>query len=617
MWSTATVNPGNMPSAHAEDLLEWKCRFCRVGVGQVNKCTTIVGPTYLQIKWWTFPSPMQRERKLHAHNILRASISFEPRLRVTVHVLTTPDANGDSEYKTYEFTDFTRDDESDTFAAAVNAIAFSERPLAGRVLVFVNPVSGSRSGPKRFKAVEPLFHLVGLECEVVTTTHHGHAADVIAAANLDLYSAILSVSGDGTLQEVFTGLISRADSIRAVTMPVGIIPAGSEGTLAKISTYFNPFAAAYVILKSHEVRPLDVLKLVQGTQTIFSVCGVGWGMPGKVAEESEQLRSTYGRSRYAVSALKEFVNFRGCPGVLEVLPAKERPLCSCGPGCLRCRSGADLAKRNLLIASQCQQQNAQPQLPGPISQGSMGQPLQMGGDERPGMGPPSPALSDGFREPENVPVFSMQELDEHTAGFEAERGEGASSAFDGEGAGGEAGASLAVMLPPCAAHENTESGDAASVLAGAGKVEWEARVKSSSITTRDGESSRGRGLVQGPPTSNRRDKKKNSAGKGGGGMEGSSMSAADVSSSSDDGAGALNVSGSGSSSGGGGVVVVGNSTVSPLFAAPQESTAEQGMVVLDYDKRIKGLGDAADRGSALLLVAEKWRESEEESLIER
>jgi len=39
-------------------------------------------------------------------------------------------------------------------------------------------------------------------------------------------------------------------------------------------------------------------------------------------------------------------------GVLEVLPAKERPLCTCGPSCLRCRSGADLAKRNAMLATQ-------------------------------------------------------------------------------------------------------------------------------------------------------------------------------------------------------------------------------------------------------------------------
>ena len=301
--------------AHEEDLLQWSCKFCRVGVGQVHKCTAVVGPTYLQIKWWTFPSPIQRERKVHAYNILRASISSEPKLRVTVHVLTTPDANGDSEYKTYEFTDFAREDEPETFAAAVNAVAFSERPLSGRVLVFVNPISGSRSGPKRFAAIEPLFVLVGVEVEVVTTTHHGHAAEVILAAQLDKYSAVLVVSGDGTVNEVYTGLISRPDSSKAALMPVGIVPAGSEGTLAKMSTYFNPFAAAYVILKSHEVRPLDVLKVTQGSEICFSLCGVGWGMPGKVAEESEQLRSTYGRSRYAVSALKEFMAFKGCSGV--------------------------------------------------------------------------------------------------------------------------------------------------------------------------------------------------------------------------------------------------------------------------------------------------------------
>eukprot|EP00961_Rhodomonas_salina_P276873 3741328-Rhodomonas_salina.2 len=38
------------------------------------------------------------------------------------------------------------------------------------------------------------------------------------------------------------------------------------------------------------------------------------------AEESEVLRETYGRSRYAVSAIKEFVNWKGAYGVLEVVP---------------------------------------------------------------------------------------------------------------------------------------------------------------------------------------------------------------------------------------------------------------------------------------------------------
>jgi hypothetical protein len=64
-----------------------------------------------------------------------------------------------------------------------------------------------------------------------------------------------------------------------------------------------------------------------------------------VAEESEALRSAYGRSRYAVSAINQLINLKGARGTLEVLPARERPLCACGPGCLRCRSGASKAER--------------------------------------------------------------------------------------------------------------------------------------------------------------------------------------------------------------------------------------------------------------------------------
>jgi hypothetical protein len=161
---------------------------------------------------------------------------------------------------------------------------------------------------------------------------------------------VLSVSGDGTVNEIYTGLISRPDSAKAVLMPVGIVPAGSEGTLAKMATYFNPFAAAYVILKSHEVRPLDVLKVAQGAEICFALCGVGWGIPGKVAEESEQLRSTYGRSRYAVSAIKEFVAFKGCSGLCSTLVLQRvvfffRPLFSALPvsGCAAVPSLASCA----------------------------------------------------------------------------------------------------------------------------------------------------------------------------------------------------------------------------------------------------------------------------------
>jgi hypothetical protein len=236
-----------------EDELQWRCKFCRVGVGNTHSCTAIVTPTHLVVRWWT--GPIERERKFHARNILRASAieKCPSQPRVTVHVLTSPDGNGESEYKQYDMTAFHAADGLDTFTAAVNAIAFTVRPLFGRCLIFVNPVSGARQGPQRFKLVRNLFLLVGLEADVITTTHHGHASEIVTASDLTKYAAIISISGDGTLNEIFTALIARPDAAKAVQIPIGIIPAGSEGTLAKMCTLFDPFAAAWVILKFHEV----------------------------------------------------------------------------------------------------------------------------------------------------------------------------------------------------------------------------------------------------------------------------------------------------------------------------------------------------------------------------
>ena len=39
----------------------------------------------------------------------------------------------------------------------------------------------------------------------------------------------------------------------------------------------------------------------------YCLCGVGWGIAGKLAEDSEAMRALYGPARYLVSGLKSFV----------------------------------------------------------------------------------------------------------------------------------------------------------------------------------------------------------------------------------------------------------------------------------------------------------------------
>ena len=68
-----------------------------------------------------------------------------------------------------------------------------------------------------------------------------------------------------------------------------------------IFIYIHTHTRARAHTHTHtQVVAIDVMRLVQGRTAIHSVCGVGWGLGGKLAEESEALRDTFGPARYLV-----------------------------------------------------------------------------------------------------------------------------------------------------------------------------------------------------------------------------------------------------------------------------------------------------------------------------
>lgn len=63
------------------------------------------------------------------------------------------------------------------------------------------------------------------------TTHSGHAHD-IAKDLATNYDAVVTVSGDGLVHEVLNGFAEHADPLKAFTIPVVPIPAGSGNGLS-------------------------------------------------------------------------------------------------------------------------------------------------------------------------------------------------------------------------------------------------------------------------------------------------------------------------------------------------------------------------------------------------
>lgn len=135
-----------------------------------------------------------------------------------------------------------------------------------QILYVVNPRSGvgRKSGIER--AIRDQTDRRSVECDIVRTTHPGHARE-IAEAWRDKLDAVVAVGGDGTVNEVGSGLLGS-------TTALGIVPCGSGNGLAReLDIPLRPSSAIDVVNET-SCRPIDVLS-VDG-RTCLNVAGVGF-----------------------------------------------------------------------------------------------------------------------------------------------------------------------------------------------------------------------------------------------------------------------------------------------------------------------------------------------------
>ena len=96
-------------------------------------------------------------------------------------------------------------------------------------LIIINPNSGKRKSISVFKKyLKPSLELNFFRYRTKTTTHSGHAKQIIESIDLLNFNAILVLGGDGTMHEVINGLLKRKDKIN---LPIGNIPTGSGNSL--------------------------------------------------------------------------------------------------------------------------------------------------------------------------------------------------------------------------------------------------------------------------------------------------------------------------------------------------------------------------------------------------
>ncbi|KAK6732453.1 hypothetical protein RB195_016687 [Necator americanus] len=204
-----------------------------------------------------------------------------------------------------------------------------ESASVGRVLVFVNPNSGSGKGVKTFRhRVEPQLKKNHIDYELIITNGPNHAKTIVRSRDdLLKFNGVIILSGDGLVFEVINGLFERSDRTSIIPcLPIGIVPSGSgNGLLCSLlfsrgeplkNPKFTERAIEISCSPSANAQAVNLIHVQTDKSNMAAFLSVGWGLMADIDIESERWRKSLGSNRFVLGGLIRALNLRTYRGRL-------------------------------------------------------------------------------------------------------------------------------------------------------------------------------------------------------------------------------------------------------------------------------------------------------------
>ncbi|XP_063052127.1 acylglycerol kinase, mitochondrial [Engraulis encrasicolus] len=200
-----------------------------------------------------------------------------------------------------------------------------------KATVILNPAASRGKANNLFeKNAAPILHLAGMEVKIVKTDYEGQAKKLMEL--MDNTDMLIVAGGDGTLQEVITGLLRRPDEGTFSRTPIGFIPLGSQNSLSyslypESDNQVKSITSAALSILKGETVPLDVMKIQGETeQPVFALISLRWGAFRDVAAKIKKywyLGPLKAKAAHWFSTLGEWPQVREAS--ISLLPAVPRP----------------------------------------------------------------------------------------------------------------------------------------------------------------------------------------------------------------------------------------------------------------------------------------------------
>ncbi|XP_052865484.1 ceramide kinase [Anopheles cruzii] len=216
------------------------------------------------------------------------------------------------------------------------------------LLLFLNPYGGKKNALSLYERyAKPLFRLAEVDINLIITQRAQQIFDIVTSKSIALesYDGLVCCGGDGTVAELFNGLVNRTMTdlgldvkhppyLPKPNIPIGVIPAGSTDTVAYClnGTTDIKTSIIHIILGQHsgldiaavydastvkEADPTDRSTKPRPQLLKLYASVLSYGYLGDIAYDSEKYR-WMGPKRYEYSGFKKFMRNRGYNGEIVV-----------------------------------------------------------------------------------------------------------------------------------------------------------------------------------------------------------------------------------------------------------------------------------------------------------
>lgn len=181
-----------------------------------------------------------------------------------------------------------------------------------RLLLIINPVSGKLKARAAVLDIIEKLTDAGYIPTVMPTKYRGHARELAASADAAGFSRVVCCGGDGTLNEVISGLLSGGTSS---PIPIGYIPAGSTNDFASGIGIPSDLAMAAEAAAGGGTTALDIGRF--GEDRYFTYIASFGAFTAASYSAPQNVKNNLGHFAYVIEGLKEFFKIKPIKVVCE------------------------------------------------------------------------------------------------------------------------------------------------------------------------------------------------------------------------------------------------------------------------------------------------------------